>query len=223
MLLNIDPTNAHNSRQLLTIVDIAMNLSHPPLSIIPSLTGYVLEVLAETTRPLAGREVQRLLGRKASPQAVQRILDALAVHGVVIQQEAGQAILNSLNREHILYPVIQALGAVRQSVYSELQSIVHDEAPAVHKAVVFGSVLSRTATEHSDVDLLLVWPDGTPEVERDAAGEAIAQRVLTRFGNPCHPLHYAAAEFDQLAEVSPNLAQSIGDAHVDLFSGRVGT
>lgn len=195
-----------------------MNLSHPPVSVIPSLTGFVLEVLAETTMPLSGREVRRLLGRPASHRAVQQALDALATHGVVTQQVAGRAIMNSLNRDHILYPVIEALGAVRQSLYPELGAIVRDEAPRCQSAVVFGSVVRREATEESDIDLLLVWPENTPESERDTAGEAIARRVLARFGNSCRPLHYSKAEFERLSEVSAGLAHSIGDAHVELFA-----
>lgn len=71
-------------------------------SLISSLAGYFLEVLARTSRPLSGRQVSRLVARESSHVGVQKVLDELASQGIVDHQEYGSTILNTLNRDHSL-------------------------------------------------------------------------------------------------------------------------
>lgn len=196
-----------------------MNLSHPVVSLIPSLRGYVLEVLAKTTRPLSGREVHRLLARKASHVGVQRVLDDLAAEGLVIRQQAGKTVLNSLNREHILAPLVLDLVGVGQRIPKEVAVIVGEEAGEVEKAILFGSLVEGEADSESDVDLLLVWPDGTPDDTQAEAAHRICERVERLLGNPCRPLHYTAAEYAGLADTAPDLFESIAGASIDLPVG----
>jgi Fe2+ or Zn2+ uptake regulation protein len=72
-----------------------MNLGHPLSSLVTTLSGQVLEVLVNTSYPLSGRHVMRLLRREASQQGVQNALDELAAHGIVEQVSAGGSILNT--------------------------------------------------------------------------------------------------------------------------------
>jgi len=201
-----------------TIVNSVMNLSHPTVSLISSLTGYVLEVLAKTTRPLSGREVHRLVARESSHVGVQRVLDELAAQGLVIQQETGRAILNTLNREHILAPIVIELVALKDRIPAVIAQIVGEEAPDVDRAVLFGSIAAEDADSESDVDLLLVWPDDVDSRVRDAAGHDIGNRIEQLLGNPCRVLHYAAKEYAGLAEAAPDFAESIGAAHIELLN-----
>lgn len=195
-----------------------MNPSHPTVSLISSLTGYVLEVLAKTTRPLSGREVHRLVARDSSHVGVQKVLDELAAQGIVVQHETGRTILNTLNREHILAPIVLELVAVADRIPAEIAHIVGEEAKDVDKAILFGSLARGEADSDSDVDLLLVWPEHIDDGVKDAAGRGVADRVEKLLGNPCRVLHYTIAEYANLEAAAPDLAESIRAAHIDLLN-----
>lgn len=194
-----------------------MRLSHPLVSIIPSLTGYVLEVLAGTNRPLSGREVQRLLPRDASHRGTQLVLDSLAEQGVVIQQETGSTILNSLNPDHILSSSIHQLASVRTQIVPSIGAVVQDEAPSLRRALLFGSLARGEADDQSDVDLLLVWPDDTLEATRIESGAAIERRIKSLLGNECRALHYSSTEFDNLDQTAADLAKAVDEDSIDLL------
>jgi hypothetical protein len=194
-----------------------MNLTHPLSSLIPSLAGPVLEVLAHTTRPLTGREVQRLLLRDASQQGVQNVLDDLAAHGLVTQTAAGSSVLNTLNRQHILAPFIIRIADLRDELLADLATIVTEEAPWATKAILFGSLARGDADEESDIDLLLVRDDTTRE-EDTPPEEDISSRVHRLTGNPCRILHYTTGEFAALPDRTPDLHAAISSEGIDLLA-----
>jgi len=196
-----------------------MNLRHPLSSLIPSLAGRVLEVLAGTTRPLSGREVMRLVHRGASQQGVQNALDELAAHGLVTQVTAGNAVLNTLNREHMLAPFILQIVNLRGELLQRIAKIVVEEAPPVQRAILFGSLATGSANEESDIDIVLVWSDETPSHTHE---QDIAPRVHRLTGNECNLLHYTTSEFDGLPETSPSLFAGIEADGIDLLAAGTG-
>lgn len=193
-----------------------MNLSHPLSSLIPTLAGPVLEVLAHTTQPLAGREVLRLMSREASQQGVQNVLDELATHGLVTQMAAGNSVLNTLNREHILASFIIEIANLRSELLAELAAIVNEEAPGAARAILFGSLARGGADDESDIDLVLVWDD-----ELLAEGtfplEDISSRVYQLTGNPCRILTYTVSEFEALPDKAPELYSALSSDGIDLL------
>jgi predicted nucleotidyltransferase len=191
-----------------------MNLGHPLSSLVTTLSGQVLEVLVNTSYPLSGRRVMRLLRRDASQQGVQNALDELAAHGLVEQVSAGGSILNTLNREHILAPFIIGIVNLRSDLIDRLATIVSEEAPEARRAILFGSLARGSADEHSDIDIALVWPDEEAEEKTE---ENIASRVDELTGNACNLLHYTAEEFDTLAERAPELYAAIESEGVVLI------
>jgi predicted nucleotidyltransferase len=166
-----------------------MNLGHPLSSLITTLSGQVLEVLVNTSYPLSGRHVMRLLRRAASQQGVQNALDELAAHGLVEQVSAGGSILNTLNRHHILAPYITGIGNLRNELIDRIATIVSEEAPEVRRAILFGSLARGSADEESDIDIALIWPD---EESQESTEENIAVRVDQLTGNTCNVLPYTA-------------------------------
>lgn len=196
-----------------------MNLRHPLSSLIQSLAGRVLEVLAGTTKPLSGREVMRLTHRRASQQGVQNALDELAVHGLVTQVTAGNAVLNTLNREHILAPFILQIVNLRKELLGRIAAIVAEEASPAQRAILFGSLATGSANEESDIDILLVWSDETPPHARE---QDIAPRVHRLTGNECNLLHYTTSEFARLPSTSPSLFASIEAEGIDLLERDTG-
>lgn len=194
-----------------------MNLGHPLSSLIPSLAGPVLEVLAHTTRPLTGREVQRLLRREASQQGVQNVLDDLASHGLVTQMAAGTSVLNTLNRDHILAPHVIRIANLRDELLADLATIVTEEAPWATRAILFGSLARGEANEESDIDLLLVRDD-TSQEDATPPEEEISARVHRLTGNPCRILHYTTSEFAALPDRAPDLHAAISHEGIDLLA-----
>lgn len=191
-----------------------MNLGHPLSSLVTTLSGQVLEVLVNTTYPLSGRHVMRLLRRDASQQGVQNALDELAAHGLVERISAGGSILNTLNREHILAPYIIGVVNLRNELIDRIAAIVSEEAPEVRQAILFGSLARGSADEESDIDIALVWPD---EETEESTEENIAVRVDNLTGNACNLLHYNAEEFDTLAERAQELYAAIKSEGIDLI------
>ncbi len=103
-----------------------MHLARPFAAIIPTLDGEVLVVLAGTTRPLTGRDVAKLV-KRGSQAGVNRALRRLVEHGVVEAQEAGAAILYSLNREHLAAPAVSSLADLRGELVRRLRQSQLDQ------------------------------------------------------------------------------------------------
>lgn len=190
-----------------------MNLGHPLSTLLTTLSGRVLEVLANTTYPLSGRHVMRLLRRQASQQGVQNALDELAANGLVNQIGAGGSVLNTLNREHILAPFIVEIVNLRSELMARLAAIVSEEAPAARRAILFGSLARGDADEQSDIDIAVVWEN---EGSGEETEENIAARISVLTGNKCNLLHYTASEFEALADRAPELHAAISSEGIDL-------
>jgi Fe2+ or Zn2+ uptake regulation protein len=191
-----------------------MNLGHPLSSLVTTLSGQVLEVLVNTSYPLSGRHVMRLLRREASQQGVQNALDEMAAHGLVERVSAGGSILNTLNRDHILAPYIIGIVNLRNELIGRIATIVTEEAPEVMRAILFGSLARGSADEESDIDIALVWPD---EESQDTTDESIGVRVGDLTGNTCNLLHYTAEEFDTLPGRAPELYAALESEGIDLI------
>jgi len=134
-----------------------MDLAQPLSSLIPSLEGEALTVLARTEQPLTGRQVAGLARRGTHP-AVQKVLDRLVRQGVVDVQPAGRARLYQLNRDHLLTPSVIAGVTARETLLRRLrQAIECWQLPCTH-ASMFGSLVRGEADAESDLDVLVVRP-----------------------------------------------------------------
>ncbi len=134
-----------------------MDVSAPHTAICPTLDSGVLNVLAGTTRPLTGREVARLMSRN-SHSGVLDVLRRLEAHGLVDRQEAGSALLYTLNRDHLAAPAVLVMAGLRGELLDRLrESISRWELQPV-QASLFGSVARREGDVDSDIDLFIVRP-----------------------------------------------------------------
>jgi predicted nucleotidyltransferase len=127
-----------------------------PLRVItPTLDGDVLAALAGGEIEVSGRELHRLVGH-ASEEGVRKAADRLARQGIVKQRAMGRVRMYALNREHLAAEPVQRLATLRAQLIERLrQEIAAWDVPAA-AAVLFGSVSRKTASETSDVDILLV-------------------------------------------------------------------
>lgn len=130
---------------------------------------------------------------------------------------AGSSVLNTLNRDHILAPYVIKIANLRDELLADLASIVSAEAPWATRAILFGSLARGEADEESDIDLLLVRDDTTPEDDTPPE-EDITSRVHRLTGNPCRLLRYTTSEFAALPDRAPDLHAAISSEGIDLLA-----
>lgn len=164
-----------------------MDLSHPIGSIAPPLVARVLEVLSGTTRPLAGREIHKIIG-EGSANGVWRALNRLEEQGIVLADRRPRATYHVANRDHLAWPAIETLTRLRGELTAQLSREVErwDVAP-VH-ASIFGSTARGDADHSSDVDLLLVRPERLDQAAAETWDEQVASlrdAVRRWTGNRC--------------------------------------
>jgi DNA-binding transcriptional ArsR family regulator len=163
---------------------INVDLSRPWALIRSAIDMEVLRVLRGTTRPLTGREVARLV-RTGSQPTVNASLRRLAEEGLVRADEAGNAYLYTLNREHLAAPAIELLADIRSELERRLRDEVAGwEVPPVHLSI-FGSAARGDGDTASDIDIFVVRPRGIADEDprwRDALNQ-LAQHVLAWTGN----------------------------------------
>ena len=98
-----------------------MDLTRPMHSVIPSVQGDVLAVLARTQQPLTGRGVAELIDGRASVSGVKVALRALVVSGLVTAEPHPPAMLYRLNRQHLAANSIEELANLRGRLLSAMR------------------------------------------------------------------------------------------------------
>ena len=171
-----------------------MDLAHPLRSLVPTLDGPVLEVLAGTTRPLSGRQVF-VLARTGSPRGIRLVLARLVAQGIVLAEEHPGATLYTANRKHLAWPSIEALVGLRSSLLDQIRARIKDWRVAPVHASLFGSTSRGEADEESDLDLLLVRPDECDEEEWARQTEALRDWVRESTGNRCQTFEVDVSRF----------------------------
>lgn len=152
-----------------------MDVSSPISSVVPSLDGVVLRVLAGTTAPLNLSTVHRLAGR-GSLSGVRRVLVRLVGTGIVHEVPGGYV----LNRDHVASSAIVTLANLWNEVFDRIERAVAawDVEPSM--VGVFGSAARRDGDESSDIDLLVV---SDSEDVGEPAGD-LAALIQRWTGNP---------------------------------------
>ncbi len=195
-----------------------MDWQHPQGSISPSLHGDVLMALTRLRRPVTGRELAADVG--ASHEGVRQVLLALEEQGLVLSQAAGRARMVVLNRDHLAFPAIEAMGGMRIAFFERVRAeIVKWPTPRPVSVAVFGSVGRGDATVASDVDVLLVRPD---RVRPDDAGwlgrsAALADSITRWTGNHCELVEYTASELLEPRRARSSFVKAIAEEGVTVY------
>lgn len=178
-----------------------MNVAEPHTAICPTLDSGVLSMLADTTRPLTGREVARLMGRN-SHSGVLDVLNRLSEHGLVDRQEAGRALLYTLNRDHLAAPAVSILAGIRGELLDRVRERIGGwELQPLHVSL-FGSVARRDGDVDSDIDLFVVRPNKLGDDDSRWRGQIddLAGSVQRWTGNRAGIAEVAEAEVDLLSQ-----------------------
>jgi predicted nucleotidyltransferase len=191
-----------------------MDVSRPYMAICPTLDSEVLTVLAGTTRPLTGREVARLTGR-TSHRGVAEVLSRLVEHGLVERQEAGRALLFTLNREHLAAPAVKVLAGMRSELLRRIRELMGAWRIAAVHVSIFGSTARGDGGTQSDIDVFVVRPDAVPEDDprwRQQLDD-LAESIERWTGNKASIAEAAANEIGSLLEEGrPIVAELRSDA-----------
>jgi hypothetical protein len=196
-----------------------MDFRRPMMAVTPTLDGDVLVALARADAEFSGRELARHIGR-GSPEGIRRAADRLVDQGVISRRSAGSAHLYRLNRRHLAAPWIEGLANLREQLIERLRDLLAgwEEPPLV--AVLFGSVARGSATERSDLDMLVIRrAECDPDLPLWRAQLLDLWESTTAWtGNDTRVLEYGEAELPG-DSVEPVLEDALRDG-VELFGSR---
>jgi len=132
-------------------------------------------------------ELQRIAG---IPQAsVHRNVKYLLANGLLDRERIGKANLHSLNKEHILYPLIKNTFENERNLLSELKKSLKgsiESLSGIELAVLFGSVVKGTERADSDIDLFIISRADKSQVEVEMKN--LIQVIINKFGNTISPM-----------------------------------
>ncbi|MGH3681912.1 MAG: nucleotidyltransferase domain-containing protein [Natronosporangium sp.] len=163
-----------------------MDVAHPIRAAVPTLDGPILEVLARTTRPLTGREVQRLVVA-GSVNGVRLALARLARQGLVRVEERAKTLFYQANRDHLAWPAVEQLAHLRRALIDQLRDEFGKWSPPPVHASLYGSAARGDGDADSDIDLLVIRPAGCAEDVSPWAEQVdhIRSQVESWTGNHC--------------------------------------
>jgi predicted nucleotidyltransferase len=172
-----------------------MDLKSPISTVVPSLDGPVLLVLARAEEGLSGRQIHKLAG-SGSVAGVRLVLQRLAATGLVHVDDLGNSLLYRLNRKHLVAPIVEQLADLRSTLVGRLADEISGwRIPPVH-ASVYGAIARGDGDLDSDVDLLLIRPDQHEFVDvlwEEQVGR-LMQTVVDLTGNPAHVFELSRTE-----------------------------
>jgi len=132
-------------------------------------------------------ELQRIAG---IPQAsVHRNVKSLLANGTLDRKRIGKANLYSLNKEHILYALLQNIFENEKNLLSELKKSLKDSIEnlsGIELAVLFGSVVKGTERADSDIDIFIVSKADKSQVETEMKN--LIRVIINKFGNMVSPM-----------------------------------
>ena len=189
----------------------ATDVSHPIADVVPSAHGPVLSVLAATTTPLTGRKIAELTDPRVSQPRVARILAGLTDAGLVDRIQAGSASLFALNRDHLAAGAVEALATVRTRLWERISEHAAGWRHSPQAIVVYGSAARGDGGTASDIDLLVVRPEGVDEDDHDWQQDltALGRAVRRWTGNPCEILDRSPGELHAMADAGERLLAEI--------------
>jgi predicted nucleotidyltransferase len=127
--------------------------------------------------------VHRLAGI-GSDRGIRLVLNRLVAQGIVVADEHPDVRLYVANRRHLAWPAIEAMVGLRATLFERLRERIEGwSLPPLH-ASIFGSTARGDGHEQSDIDLLLVRPEGS-DAEWEQQLDSLRDWVLESTGNRC--------------------------------------
>jgi hypothetical protein len=162
-----------------------MDLAHPLRSVVPSLDGVALEILASTESALRISEI-RAQADAGSHTGLLKVLCRLVEHGLVICEGDKHVLTYRLNREHVLAAGLLTLTGAQRELVNRVGEAVLDLAPPPRAACLLAASKEMPPAQCDQMELLLVRPTAdTIGLERWAAQiDDLRSAVVAWSGNP---------------------------------------
>jgi predicted transcriptional regulator len=197
-----------------------MDVSRPYSSVVPSLDGDVLRVLASSELGLTGREVATRSNRR-SHSGVLKVLDRLSEQGLVKRVELNRTHLYSMNREHLAAPAVEILMGMRNSLIDRMRTLSSEWRVSATHLSLFGSAARGDGDVESDIDLFAVRVDSLADTDPLWRGQVEDLRTSAErwTGNSTSVIEVSDTRLAQLAaEGAPVLGELLRDGV--LLAGR---
>jgi len=187
-----------------------VELNRPLATITPTLDGDVLTVLARHDSTFTTGQLHRIL-TSYSEEGIRRVLQRLTRQGVVRSDRVGNAFAYRLNRDHLAAEHIIKLAALMETLIQRIEQRLASWEYAPVYAAVFGSVARGSMTADSDLDLLLVRSDDTPQDRWDDQVAQLCSDLTRWLGNDVRPLQFTAAEVTERGRQEPVLRDALSE------------
>lgn len=176
----------------------------------------LLRALSRTESDHTGRELARLIGY--SHNATRSALEDLERSGLVIQRQAGRANLYSIDQDNIIYTDILTYAfRIEDELLDRIAEIVSKQAGReLSSLILFGSVARGDEDPGSDIDMVVVFKDGTDLREKEDSVHDAAVEIVRRFGNQLSPILVTESEFEKKKKSKTRLWQDIGQTGIPL-------
>ena len=151
------------------------------------------------------------------------MLNRLADHGLVDREEAGRALLFTLNRDHLAAPAVRVLAGMRTELVTRLRSVLSEWTIEPVHCSLFGSAARGDGTTESDIDLFLVRPGRVDEGDRAwlEQRDTLARQVLRWTGNHAGIAEVAEGELTSLVHADPPIVGELRRDAVVLYGAPI--
>lgn len=138
-------------------------------------------------------------------------MNRLAEHGLVDRQEAGRALLYTLNRDHLAAPAVSVLAGMRSELLRRLRDVIKGWEVAPVQVSLFGSAARGEGSTESDIDLFIVR---TNDVSEDDPRwhrqlDDLADKVARWTGNHAGIVEVGESEIKQLRTNEPPVVDEL--------------
>lgn len=172
-----------------------MRLQNPFSAI--STTGIdsqVLTVLVRSEQYLTIREIHQLLPEHGSHQGVRLSAGRLVEQGMLLQRLTGRGYAFAFNGDHLLAAAVRQIAHAKSELIARMAHAISEWQIQPTVATLFGSAARNEMSTDSDIDVLIVVPDGATDDVVDELVSDFAAHVTLWTGNDLRPLIYKDSE-----------------------------
>ena len=172
-----------------------MDHARPITALFPGARGAVLDVLTRVQRGMTIRQLAERAG-VSHPQVSRHVAD-LEHLGVVRREHVGRSHVITLT-DSLAADLLRRMTGLRQDAIANMRRMAMAIEPRPFAMTLFGSFARGDDDATSDIDVLVVIEDGTPEGATDEALARWCGRVAELTGNPVAEIVVTRSSFDSM-------------------------
>jgi len=147
-------------------------------------------------------------------------LKELERHGLVVWQSAGRSHLYSIDSDNIVVnELLENAFRLEDDLLARVADVYKKElGKDLVSVILFGSIAKKEERPNSDIDLVLVFRDGTNlKAVEDHVAEASA-RVASEFGNQANPISVNNSEYEKKKRSRSGLWQDVAQIGMNILN-----